>query len=134
MGNSPLPGRRLTQAMKIFGPNSKLSGTHHWWWQRLSAISLIPLSLWFVFSILSQLNSNYSDVIQWISSAPVTVLLILFFCAVFYHAKLGLEVIAEDYIHNPSILAVSKVLIKAAVILGALVSVIAIVKISFFIS
>ncbi len=134
MGNSPLLGRRLTQAMKIFGPNSKLSGTHHWWWQRLSAISLIPLSLWFVFSILSQLNSNYSDVIQWISSAPVTVLLILFFCAVFYHAKLGLEVIAEDYIHNPSILAVSKVLIKAAVILGALVSVIAIVKISFFIS
>ncbi len=134
MGNSPLPERRLTQAMKIFGPNSKLSGTHHWWWQRLSAISLIPLSLWFVFSILSQLNSNYSDVIQWISSAPVTVLLILFFCAVFYHAKLGLEVIAEDYIHNPSILAVSKVLIKAAVILGALVSVIAIVKISFFIS
>jgi len=134
VGNSPLPGRRLTQAMKIFGPNSKLSGTHHWWWQRLSAISLIPLSLWFVFSILSQLNSNYSDVIQWISSAPVTVLLILFFCAVFYHAKLGLEVIAEDYIHNPSILAVSKVLIKAAVILGALVSVIAIVKISFFIS
>jgi succinate dehydrogenase / fumarate reductase membrane anchor subunit len=73
-------------------------------------------------------------VIQWISSAPVTVLLILFFCAVFYHAKLGLEVIAEDYIHNTSILAVSKVLIKAAVILGALVSVIAIVKISFFIS
>jgi len=134
VGNSPLPERRLTQAMKIFGPNSKLSGTHHWWWQRLSAISLIPLSLWFVFSILSQLNSNYSDVIQWISSAPVTVLLILFFCAVFYHAKLGLEVIAEDYIHNPSILAVSKVLIKAAVILGALVSVIAIVKISFFIS
>ena len=134
MGNSPLLGRRLTQAMKIFGPNSKLSGTHHWWWQRLSAISLIPLSLWFVFSILSQLNSNYSDVIQWISSAPVTVLLVLFFCAVFYHAKLGLEVIAEDYIHNPSILAVSKVLIKAAVILGALVSVIAIVKISFFIS
>jgi hypothetical protein len=43
-------------------------------------------------------------------------------------------VIAEDYIHNPSILALSKVLIKTAVILGALVSVIAIVKISFFIS
>ena len=134
MGNSPLSDWRLTHAMKIFGPNSKLSGTHHWWWQRLSAMSLIPLSLWFVFSILSQLNSNYADVIQWISSAPVTLLLILFFCVVFYHAKLGLEVIAEDYIHNPSMLALSKALIKTTVILGALVSVIAIIKISFFTS
>ena len=120
--------------MKIFGPNSKLSGTHHWWWQRLSAISLVPLSLWFVFSILSQLNSNYADVIRWISYAPVTLLLILFFCAVFYHAKLGFDVIAEDYIHNRSILALSKILIKATVILGVLVSVISIIKISLFTS
>jgi succinate dehydrogenase / fumarate reductase membrane anchor subunit len=120
--------------MKIFGPNSKLSGTHHWWWQRLSAICLVPLSLWFVFSILSQLNSNYADVIEWISSPLVALLLILFFCAVFYHAKLGLEVIAEDYIHNPSMLRLSKILIKTTVILGILVSVISIIKISFFIS
>jgi succinate dehydrogenase / fumarate reductase membrane anchor subunit len=134
MGNYPLSRWRLAESMKIFGPNSKLSGTHHWWWQRLSAICLVPLSLWFVFSILSQLNSNYADVIQWISSAPVTLLLILFFCAVFYHAKLGLEVIAEDYVHNPPVLTLIKILIKSIVILGVLVSVTAIIKISFFTS
>ena len=120
--------------MKIFGPSPKLSGSHHWWWQRLSAISLIPLSLWFVFSILSHLNSNYTEVVQWMESTSVSCLLLLFFCAVFYHAKLGLEVIAEDYIHNPSALKVSMILIKTIVTLGVLTSVISIIKISFFIS
>ena len=65
-------------------------------------------------------------------SAPVSTLLIAFFCAVFYHAKMGLEVIAEDYIHNPSTLKFAVASIKGTVILGVLTSVITIIKISFF--
>ena len=114
-------------------PKAANTGTNHWWWQRATAICLIPLSIWFVVSVLGHINDDHAAASNWIKSIPVTVLLLSFMVAVFYHAKLGLQVIAEDYVHDASTLKTILFFINASMILGVLASVSAIVVISFII-
>ena len=114
-------------------PKAANTGTNHWWWQRATAICLIPLSIWFVVSVLGHINDDHTAASNWIKSIPVTVLLLSFMVTVFYHAKLGLQVIAEDYIPDASTLKIILFFINASMILGGLASVSAIVVISFII-
>jgi succinate dehydrogenase / fumarate reductase, membrane anchor subunit len=114
-------------------PNAANTGTNHWWWQRVTAICLIPLSIWFVVSVLGHINDDHAAASNWIKSIPVTVLLLSFMVTVFYHAKFGLQVIAEDYVHDPSTLKTILFFINASMILAGLASVSAIVVISFII-
>lgn len=74
-------------------------GVHHWWAQRLSALALIPLSLWLVASIISVVGADYATALQWARSPLVAVLLLLSIAAAFYHAQLGIQVVLEDYVH-----------------------------------
>jgi len=84
---------------RVRGLGSAKEGVHHWWWQRLSAIALIPLSLWFVAELVFLTDVDRATAIQWLGS-PVTLgLMSLFLIAVLYHAVLGLQVVIEDYIH-----------------------------------
>ncbi len=87
-------------------------GVSHWWWQRVTSVLLIPLSLWFVFSLASLAGANHQTVVDWMRSPIVTALLIMFVISTFYHAQLGVQVVIEDYIHTEwlkmaSLLAVS---------------------------
>lgn len=81
------------------GLGSAKSGTHHFWLQRVSAVALVPLSLWFVGSIVAHVGADYDSVIGWLSSPVVAVLMIVYLATIYYHSQLGLQVIAEDYIH-----------------------------------
>jgi succinate dehydrogenase / fumarate reductase membrane anchor subunit len=88
---------RLGQAR---GLGSAHEGVHHWWAQRLSALALIPLSLWLVAALVCNAGADYAQVSQWLSQ-PVTVgALSLTILAAVYHAVLGLQVVIEDYIHT----------------------------------
>jgi succinate dehydrogenase / fumarate reductase membrane anchor subunit len=79
-------------------------GTGHFLWQRITALALIPLSLWFVWSILHLATGiNRVELITWLSSGIHATALILFLLAMFYHAKLGVQVVIEDYIHGPAL-------------------------------
>jgi succinate dehydrogenase / fumarate reductase, membrane anchor subunit len=118
---------------KLGRPNAANTGTHHWWWQRATAICLIPLSVWFVISILMHINDDHVTAVSWIKNIPITILLLSFMITVFYHARLGLQVIAEDYVHDPSTLRCVLFFINASMILGGLASVSAIAVISFII-
>jgi len=79
-------------------------GVSHFLWQRLTAIALIPLSLWFIWSILSlATGANRVELLNWLSSGFHATALILLLLAMFYHAKLGIQVVIEDYIHGPAL-------------------------------
>lgn len=81
------------------GLGSAHEGLHHWWAQRMTALALIPLSLWFVASIICLAGADYAMISQWLSSPFTVGALSLTILAVFYHAVLGMQVVIEDYIH-----------------------------------
>src|SRR5687768_14387163 len=81
------------------GLGSAKSGFKHWWAQRVSAVALIPLTLWILGWLLALAGSDYSTFTLWIQSPVTTILMVLFLIALFCHAALGVQVVIEDYIH-----------------------------------
>jgi succinate dehydrogenase / fumarate reductase membrane anchor subunit len=86
---------------RVLGLGSAGEGTGHWLAQRLSAIGLVPLTLWFAMSLLALPSLDYYSVAAWVASPLNAVLLVLLVLAAVYHSSLGTQVIAEDYLHAP---------------------------------
>jgi succinate dehydrogenase / fumarate reductase, membrane anchor subunit len=84
---------------RAIGHGSAKEGVEHWWAQRISAIALIPLCLWFVSAIIGLVGSDLDAVQNWVGRPLPAILLLLVVIAVFYHAALGLQVVIEDYVH-----------------------------------
>jgi succinate dehydrogenase / fumarate reductase membrane anchor subunit len=80
------------------GLGSAGEGVHQWRAQRFSALALVPLSLWFVFSLVSLDGVYYEDFVDWLANPWVPALLSLFFGTAYYHAYLGVRVVIEDYV------------------------------------
>jgi succinate dehydrogenase / fumarate reductase membrane anchor subunit len=68
--------------------------------ERVSAVALVPLTLWFVASIIAHTSSNYTTFIVWLRTPLASILMILLLIALFYHTALGLQVVIEDYVHS----------------------------------
>jgi len=113
------------------GLGSAKEGVGHWWVQRLTAIALIPLSLWFVVSVARFPLLDHVTMVAWIKAPLVAVALVLFFVAMIYHATLGVQVVIEDYVGNEGTKLVSIVLVKFALYAVAAASVFAVLKIAF---
>ena len=113
------------------GLGSAKSGVGHWWGQRVSAVALIPLSLWFAVSVLQLTHADYVVVVNWLHTPYVAVLLSLFLATVFYHAYLGVQVVVEDYVHTEWLKIASLLLIKFACILLAAAGVFTALRIAF---
>ena len=88
--------------------------TAHWWAQRVTAILLIPLLLWFVASIISLVGAEQEDVRTWIGVPWVSILLIFMFGVLFHHTQLGLQVVLEDYVHTAWLKSISIIFVKIA--------------------
>ena len=116
---------------RALGLGSARAGSHHWSHQRLSAIAMLPLSLWFMTTLLGHLQDDLGALTNWIRSPFVTVLLISLIGAMFYHAKLGLQVVIEDYVHSEIAKIGLLVTMKLGCALGALLGIVAVLKISF---
>lgn len=89
---SPLAGAR--------GLGSAKTGVDHWWTQRVSAAALVPLTLWFVASLIAHLGADYTSVTNWLTSPFSATLMMLYLAAIYYHAQLGLQTVVEDYVHT----------------------------------
>ncbi len=85
---------------KFLGHGSAKEGTEHWWAQRMSAVALIPLSLWFVVALLGMDSLEFASVTAWIAEPLHAVLLILMLATMLHHSQLGLQVVVEDYVHT----------------------------------
>lgn len=89
-----------TPLARVLGLGSSKTGVEHWWWQRLTAVALVPLGIWFVIAVISLVGAGYTEARAWVTAPINMVLLIAFTAALLHHAQLGLQVVIEDYVHN----------------------------------
>jgi succinate dehydrogenase / fumarate reductase membrane anchor subunit len=88
-----------TPLSKAIGRGSAGEGVGHWWVQRVTAVALVPLTAWFVISLLGQSLQSYDAMRGWLGQPWVAVLTILLVVTLAWHAKLGVQVVIEDYVH-----------------------------------
>lgn len=119
-----------TPLSQVRGLGSAKEGSHHWWMQRLTAVALVPLCLWFVVSLISLSQADYVSVVAWFGSPLVTVLLLCLVWALFHHAQLGVQVVLEDYVEAEWLKVASIVGVKFAAVVLGLASSIAVLKVS----
>jgi len=94
------PSRMRSPLGRAIGLGSAKEGVEHWLAQRITAVALVPLALWFVISLIQLVGADFDTVQDWVGRPLPAILLVLLFIATFYHAALGLQVVIEDYIHG----------------------------------
>jgi succinate dehydrogenase / fumarate reductase membrane anchor subunit len=85
---------------RAIGLGSAKTGVGVWWAERVSAVALVPLTLWFTASIIAHTGSDYATLVVWLRTPLTAIMMILLLITVFYHSALGLQVVIEDYIHS----------------------------------
>lgn len=112
------------------GLGSAKEGTGHWWAQRLTAIALVPLTLWFTASVIALTGTDLAAVRAWIADPLSAVLLLVLIAATFHHAQLGTRVVIEDYVHAEWLKIAGIVAVKFAAVLLAAIAAFAVLKIA----
>ena len=120
-----------TPLSKVKGLGAAKEGASHWWNLRLTAIALIPLALWFSFSIALIAVADYATLIAWIGSPFSTVMMILIIIVGFYHGYLGLEEIIVDYVAHEAWKIGMLIAVGLLAALFAMLGVVSVLKISF---
>ena len=113
------------------GLGSAKEGVAHWWVQRVTALLLIPLVVWFVASLLAHLGSDYAGVIAWLHEPVTYGLMVLLLGAMFWHAALGLQVVLEDYVQGEAAKLATILLAKGACLGLFMAGFVALSKIAF---
>jgi succinate dehydrogenase / fumarate reductase membrane anchor subunit len=112
------------------GLGSAKEGVGHWWNQRLTAIALVFLVLWFVVLVLGLLGHDYQAVRASIARPWNAVLMVAFIVAAFWHSVLGLQVVIEDYVHTRWVEVTSMIVIKLLAVAGVISGVFAVLRIA----
>ncbi len=103
-----------TETKRVKGLGTAKHGFSHWWMQRLSAVLMIPLGIWFVVSLMTMESLSPDALMQWLHNPIPAILMALWAVTVIYHATLGLQVIIEDYVHAKAMTLTLLTLIKFA--------------------
>lgn len=119
-----------TPLKNALGLGSARQGSHHFISQRVTAVALVLLGAWFVWTVLSLLHLDYAGAHALVAQPCNAVLLLAFVVAVFWHAQLGLQVVIEDYVHARGSQLALQIAVKFLCFLGAAASVLAILKIA----
>ena len=90
-----------TPLHKVQGLGPSHSGTGHFWRQRVTAVALVPLALWFGYAILGLIGTNEVAVLSFLSKPWNALLMAAFSTTLLYHMALGLQDIVDDYVHTP---------------------------------
>jgi succinate dehydrogenase / fumarate reductase membrane anchor subunit len=116
----------------VLGTGSAKDGTDHWWGQRVSAVALLILGSWFMYSLvmLGSSGFDFAAVSGWAGQFFNSVMLILLALTLGFHSSLGMQVIIEDYVHGPMIKVVALMLSKFAHIFVSLTAVFAVFKLA----
>jgi len=83
---------------KARGLGSTHEGAHHWLMERATAVVILPLVVWVIYSMVELRGTSYWEFTQWLTQPGNATLMILFIASVYYHAVMGLQVVIEDYV------------------------------------
>jgi len=114
---------------RVLGQGSAKDGVHHWWVQRLSSVALVPLTVWFVVSVLSLPSLDDATVTAWIGQLWTMVFLVLLVLTASWHSQLGVRVVVEDYVHGAGTKALTLALVTFFHVIVAAAGVLAILKV-----
>ena len=112
------------------GLGSAQSGVRHWWLQRITAVALVPLSLWFLWLCAGLGHADYATVRAAIGQPVHALLLVALVVSLFWHGALGLQVVIEDYIHTRWQEVTLLVAVRFGAFLGAVACLFAIARIA----
>lgn len=116
---------------KVRGLGSAKDGTHHWWAQRVTAVALVPLTLWVVFALAVNAGADHAAMTAWMANPLNAVLMLLTIAATFHHLHLGIQVVIEDYIHAEGAKIAILMIVKLGSAALAVAAAFAVLKVAF---
>jgi succinate dehydrogenase / fumarate reductase membrane anchor subunit len=119
-----------TPLHKVEGLGASHSGTGHFWRERVTAVALIPLSLWFAFSMLGLAGTNEVTMVQYLARPWNALLMAAFALTSAYHMSLGLQVVIDDYVHTAGAKIFLLILVRAGTIAIIAVSLFALIRLA----
>jgi succinate dehydrogenase / fumarate reductase membrane anchor subunit len=123
--------RMETPLGRVRGLGSAKTGAHHWWIERLTSVSTLVLFIWFAVSLIRLPTLGHAAVVEWLSAPYNAVAMLLLIVSTFWHLKLGLQVVVEDYAHEEGNKILFVLLINFATIAGASLAIFSVLKIAF---
>jgi len=115
---------------RVRGLGAAREGVGHWTRQRLTAVSNLLLVLWFVFSAMALAGADYEQVRAWLASPLSASLMILLVISIVYHARLGVQVVIEDYVHHEGAKLGALAALTLVVVALAVACIVAVLKVS----
>ena len=122
--NLKSPLRRVT------GLGSAGSGAAHWYAQRVTAVALVLLGLWFVISLATLGGGSHERIVGWLAAPIASALTVLLVLTAAYHALLGLQVVIEDYVADKGTRVAVMLVVKFALAVAAVIGVLAVLRIA----
>ena len=116
---------------RAIGLGSAKEGVEHWWLQRVTAVALVPLTLWFVIAVVRLSSADIDTVRDWVGRPLPAILLVLLLIATFWHASLGVQVVIEDYVHTDLAKLGLLIVVRLACFALAVAGVIAVLGMAF---
>jgi len=121
----------MTPLNRVLGLGTAKGAAEHWWLQRMTAVALLLLGLWFAYALLMLRSFSYASVIAWVREPVTSILLILFVVAAGYHSALGVQVVIEDYVTGKGTRAATLMASTLAHVGLTISAVFAVLKIAF---
>ena len=122
------PPDTRTALARVRGLGAARSGVQHWWAQRLNAVALVPLSIWWVAGMIAHTGATRVEALAWIARPVNATLTILTLAMVFHHGQLGMQVVIEDYVHHEGAKIALLILIKLLALVLALAGAVAVLQ------
>jgi succinate dehydrogenase / fumarate reductase membrane anchor subunit len=126
-----MTGDFRTPLARVRGLGAARSGTSHFWWQRMTAVANVPLTIAFVLIVTSLLGRNQAAAQQILGTPLVAVVMLLFIGSVTHHMRLGMQIIIEDYVHGEILRPVCIMANMFFTVAVAIASIYALLKLSF---
>jgi succinate dehydrogenase / fumarate reductase, membrane anchor subunit len=131
MAGTPYVNTLRSPLGRARGLGSAKAGSAHWRAQRTTGLALVPLTIWFIYSVIHLSGASREAVMHWLSAPLPMVLMVALIIATFHHLQLGLQVVIEDYVHYEPAKMVSLLLARGLSWLLALVCIVSVLKIGF---